>query len=182
MAITRNIVNILGGEINVSSEWGKGTTFTVILHLKKQIKNKDVIQELKGLPILIMDDDQAACESVCLILNDAGMRSEWVLNGKEGIERINSARERGQDYFAIIVDWKMPGMDGVEVTKRIRSQWGPTVPVIILSAYDWSEIEQEARRPGVSEFIRKPLFQSRLLYVLEQFVIPQSGKDMAHGM
>lgn len=181
MAITRNIVNILGGEINVSSEWGKGTTFTVILHLKKQIKNKDVIQELKGLPILIMDDDQAACESVCLILNDAGMRSEWVLNGKEGIERINSARERGQDYFAIIVDWKMPGMDGVEVTKRIRSQWGPTVPVIILSAYDWSEIEQEARQAGVSEFIAKPLFRSRLLYVLEQFVIPQSGKDMAHG-
>ncbi len=181
MTITRNIVEMLGGRINVVSEWGKGTTFTVILHLKKQMKNLDTAQGLKGLPVLIVDEDRAVCESVCLILNDAGMRSEWVSNGEEGIERINRAHEHGEDFFAVIVDWKMPGMDGVEVTRRVRSKLGPAMPVIILSAFDWSEIEQEARQAGVNEFVAKPLFRSRLLYVLEQFATPQPRRAVARA-
>ena len=113
-----------------------------------------MIQELKGLPILIMDDDQAACESVCLILNDAGMRSEWVLNGKEGIERINSARERGQDYFAIIVDWKMPGMDGIEATRRLRAL--PQPPhVLILTSLSPSGTVERAVEAGAEGFVSK---------------------------
>lgn len=173
MAITRNIVLLLGGEISVASEPGEGTTFTVLLHLKRQTQRKDIVRELKDLPVLIVDDDQAACESACLMLHAAGVRGEWVLSGEEGVACVKGARDERREFFAVIVDWKMPGMDGVEVTKRIRSEVGSAVPVIILSGYDWSEIEEEARWAGVDAFIAKPLFRSRLLYVLEQFVVPQ---------
>ncbi len=172
MAITRNIVHMLGGDITVASEPGKGTTFTVGFSLKRVNAGQRVMQNLHGLPVLIIDDDQAACESVCLILDDAGMQSEWVTDGQKGIERIVTARERGKEYFAVLVDWKMPGMDGIELTKRIRTAVGATLPVVLLSAYDWSEIEREARQAGVNDFIAKPLFRSRLLYVLEQFAAP----------
>lgn len=181
MAITRNIVSLLGGEISVASEPGKGTTFTVLLHLKRQTQRKDIVRELKDLPVLIVDDDQAVCESACLMLNAAGVRGEWVLSGEEGVARVKGARDERREFFAVIVDWKMPGMDGVEVTKRIRSEVGSTVPVIILSGYDWSEIEEEARRAGVDAFIAKPLFRSRLLYVLEQFVMPQREDGAAQA-
>lgn len=181
MAITRNIVSLLGGEISVASEPGKGTTFTVLLHLKRQTQHKDIVRELKDLPVLIVDDDQAVCESACLMLNAAGVRGEWVLSGEEGVARVKGARDERREFFAVIVDWKMPGMDGVEVTKRIRSEVGSTVPVIILSGYDWSEIEEEARRAGVDAFIAKPLFRSRLLYVLEQFVMPQREDGAAQA-
>ena len=179
MAITRNIVSLLGGEISVVSEPGKGTAFTVLLHLKKQTRREDIVRELQGLPVLIVDDEQVVCESACLMLNSAGVRGEWVSNGEEGIERVKRAREERNEYFAVIIDWKMPGMDGVEVTKRIRSEVGSDVPVIILSGYDWSEIEREARQAGGDAFITKPLFRSRLLYVLEQFVTPQRGGEAA---
>ncbi len=181
MAIIRNIVSLLGGEITVASEPGKGTTFTVLLHLKKQMQCRDSVLALKNLSVLVVDDDRAVCESACLMLNDAGMRSEWVLGGEEALERIKRAWKQRCEYFAIIVDWMMPGMDGAEVTRRIRSEVGSTVPVIILSGYDWSTIEHEARQAGADAFIAKPLFRSRLLHVLEQFVMVQRNSEAAES-
>ncbi|MDE6516906.1 MAG: response regulator, partial [Acetatifactor sp.] len=170
MPIARNIIRMMGGDIRVESQLEKGTRFTVQILLKYQEEDAVSLAELIKLPVLVADDDEAACQSTCQMLNDLGLHSEGVLSGREAVERVDSAHSRREDYFAVILDWKMPGMDGIETAREIRRRVGPDVPIIILSGYDWTECEMEARAAGVDAFITKPLFKSRLVSVLRSLV------------
>ena len=164
MAITKNIVEMMGGTISVESELGKGSTFTVELSLKLQDveKNAAQIQELKGLRALVVDDDFHVCDSVSKMLKQIGMRAEWTTSGREAAYRAQIAHEEGDSYHTYIIDWQMPETSGVETARRIRKAVGEEAPIIILTAYDWTDIETEAREAGVTAFCAKPLFMSDL--------------------
>ncbi len=164
MAITKNIVEMMGGTISVESELGKGSTFTVELSLKLQDveKNAAQIQELKGLRALVVDDDFNVCDSVSKMLKQIGMRAEWTTSGREAAYRARIAHEEGDSYHTYIIDWQMPETSGVETARRIRKAVGEEAPIIILTAYDWTDIETEAREAGVTAFCAKPLFMSDL--------------------
>ncbi len=168
MAITKNIVEMMNGTISVESEPGKGSTFTVKLELKLQDteKNAAQIKELEGLRALVVDDDFNVCDSVSKMMRQIGMRSEWTTSGKEAVYRAQSALEEGDSFHTFIIDWQMPGLSGVETTRRIRSVIGSEAAIIILTAYDWTDIEEEARAAGVTAFCAKPLFMSDLKTVL----------------
>lgn len=171
MPVARNIIRMMGGDIQVESQLEKGSRFTVQILLKYQEEDAVSLAELIKLPVLVADDDEIACQSTCLMLDELGLQSEGVLSGEEAVEHVDSAHSRREDYFAVILDWKMPGMDGIETTREIRRRVGPDVPIIILSGYDWSECEMEARAAGVDAFITKPLFKSRLVSVLRSLVV-----------
>jgi len=170
MAITKNIVDMMNGAIAVNSEVGKGTEFTVVLDVKKVGKpvNQEVIPELNNMHALVADDDFNTCSSVSKMLTTIGMRPEWTTSGKEAVLRTRYAKESGDDFHAFIIDWLMPDMNGIEVVRRIRSEIGNDTPIIILTAYDWTGIEEEAREAGVTGFCAKPLFLSELREVLER--------------
>lgn len=163
MAITRNLIRMMDGDIQVSSALGQGSRFTVTIHLKLQKDSSDQPEELRDLPVLVVDDEENVCESTCIMLDYIGMRGEWCLTGQEAVAKALERHRRDEDYFAVILDWKMPGMDGIATAREIRRQVGPDIPIIFLTAYEWSEIEQEARAAGVDRFLAKPLFKSRLL-------------------
>ena len=164
MAITRNIVEMMNGTISVESELGKGSTFTVELTLKLQDveRNAEQLKELKGLRAMVVDDDFNVCDSVSKMLKQIGMRSEWTTSGREAAYRAKMAYEEGDAYHTYIIDWQMPELSGVETARRIRSVVGDDAPIIILTAYDWTDIEEEARQAGVTAFCAKPLFMSDL--------------------
>lgn len=164
MSITRNIVEMMGGSISVDSEVGKGSTFTVELSLKLQNveKNAEQIKELDGLRALVVDDDFHVCDSVSKMLKQIGMRSEWTTSGREAIYRAQMAYEEGDSYHTYIIDWQMPETSGIETARKIRRVVGNDAPIIILTAYDWSDIEEEALAAGVTAFCAKPLFMSDL--------------------
>lgn len=170
MPITQNIVRMMNGDIRVESELGKGSRFTVTIFLKLQDTQENVIEELIGLPILVADDEEETCENICNMLHELGMDGSYVLSGSEAVDSVVEAHENKRDFFAVILDWQMPDMDGVATAKAIRAKVGPEVPIIILSAYDWSEIEAEANEVGVFTFISKPLFKSRLKTVFVDLV------------
>jgi two-component system sensor histidine kinase/response regulator len=161
MAITKNIVDMMGGNIGIQTEQGKGTEFIVRLPLRIQSKHHRVekIPALEGLKALVIDDDFNTCDSVTKMLAKVGMRSEWTLSGKEAVLRARQSIELGDAFHAYIIDWRLPDMNGIEVTRQIRSL-GDDTPIIILTAYDWSEIEAEARAAGVNAFCAKPIFMS----------------------
>ena len=164
MPITKSIVDMMGGEIIVESEVGKGSTFTVKLSLQLQDveKSAEQIKELEGLRSLVVDDDFNVCDSVSKMLKGIGLRSEWTTSGREAVYRAKSAYEDGDPYHTYIIDWQMPETSGIETARRIRSVAGQDAPIIILTAYDWSDIEDEAKEAGVSAFCAKPLFMSDL--------------------
>lgn len=163
MAITKNIVDMMNGTIEVKSTPGKGSKFTVTLFFKKQEKSAgEYGDELEGLRALVVDDDLDVCESTCAILEELGMDSEWVQTGREAVNRVILAQEAERSYNTVLVDWQMPEMNGLETAAAIRSRLGDEIPIIIITAYDWSDIEEEARRAGVTAFIPKPLFKSNL--------------------
>ena len=178
MAITRNIVRMMGGDISVESVYGKGSRFTVSLYLKLQNAGNINYESFTDLRILVVDDDPVCCESACEILNDMGMNSEWVLSGKAAVDRVKTRQEQGRDFFAIFVDWKLPDQGGVETVRQIRKLVGESVPVIIFSAYDWMEIEQEAREAGATAFLSKPLFRTKLLNLFNSLVSNQQAEDL----
>ena len=161
MAITKNIVDMMGGTIEVRTEQGKGTEFIVRLPFRTQPEHQRIekIIELEGLKALVVDDDFNTCDSVTKILVRVGMRSEWTLSGKEAVLRARQSVEMGDAFHAYIIDWRLPDMNGIEVTRQIRSL-GDDTPIIILTAYDWSDIEVEARAAGVTAFCAKPMFMS----------------------
>ena len=161
MAITKNIVDMMGGTIEVHTEQGKGTEFIVSLPLRIQSEkhHTEKIAELEGLKALVVDDDFNTCDSLTKMLVRVGMRSEWTLSGKEAVLRARQSMELGDAFHAYIIDWRLPDMNGIEVTRQIRSL-GDDTPIIILTAYDWSDIEVEARAAGVTAFCAKPMFMS----------------------
>lgn len=177
MAITRNIVHLMNGDIEVDSAPNKGTKITVTVYLKLQESEKEQEKELVDLPVLVVDDDRTCCESTVATLEDIGIDGEWVLTGTEAVERCRARHKNNIDYFAVILDWKMPGMDGIETARNIRACVGEDVTIIILTAFEFSEIEEEARSAGVNAFIAKPLFRSRLTATLRQFVSGKKEKN-----
>ena len=177
MAITRNIVNLMNGDIQVESAPNKGTKITVTVYLKLQKDEKEQEKELFDLPVLVVDDDKTSCESTVETLREIGIAGEWVLTGKEAVERCYARHETNSDYFAVILDWKMPEMDGIETARRIRECVGQDVTIIILTSFEFSEIEEEARAVGVDAFMAKPLFRSRLTATLRQFTSGKKEKD-----
>ena len=163
MSIAKNIIDMMGGTIEVHTEQGKGTEFVIRVALKLQSEPRKVekIVELEGLKALVVDDDFNTCDSVTKMLVQVGMRSEWTLSGKEAVLRAQQSIEMNDAFSAYIIDWRLPDMNGIEVTRRIRSL-GDDTPVIILTAYDWDNIEEEARAAGVTAFCSKPMFMSDL--------------------
>ena len=168
MAITKNIVDMMGGKITVESEKDKGSTFTVELSLRLQNTEKEAekIKELVGQRALVVDDDFDTCTSVCRMLQQIGMRAEWTTSGREAAYRAKSAFDDGDSYHTYIIDWQMPETSGIETARKIRSAVGNEAPIIILTAYDWSDIEEDAKEAGISAFCAKPLFMSDLKTVL----------------
>ncbi len=179
MAITKNIVDMMGGTISVVSEEGKGSTFTISLHLKtcSGPVRQEEIPQLKGLRALVVDDDFNTCSSVTKMLFTIGMRPDWTTSGKEAVLRVQLAQEQNDAFAAYIIDWLMPDMNGIEVVRRIRSIIGEGTPIIILTAYDWSDIEEEAREAGVTAFCSKPIFLSELREILESPYTEEQAKE-----
>ena len=163
MAISKNIIDMMGGTIEVHTEQDRGTEFVirVALRLQPERRSAEKIKELEGLKALVVDDDFNTCDSVTKMLVQVGMRSEWTLFGKEAILRARQSIELGDAFHAYIIDWRLPDMNGIEVTRQIRAL-GDETPIIILTAYDWSDIEAEAKAAGVTAFCSKPMFMSDL--------------------
>lgn len=173
MPIVKNLVEMMNGDIQVESKINEGSRFTVKLYLKLNYFKNDDVKELENLNVLVADDEQDACENACNLLREIGMNADSVLSGAEAVDKLLAAHEADKDYSAVILDWKMPEMDGVETAKVIRKNFGEDVPIIILSAFDYSEIEQEARNAGVNAFISKPLFRSRLIYIMKSLMLSE---------
>ena len=168
MAITKNIVDMMNGTIEVVSEEGKGSEF--IVNLSCRISGHSVkagpVPELKGLRALVADDNTDTCLSICSMLREIGMRPDWTNYGKEAVVRAKDALDHADEFKAYIIDWQMPDLNGIETVRRIRKIIGDSAPIIILTAYDWADIEDEARAAGVTAFCSKPLFLSELRNVM----------------
>lgn len=180
MTITENVVRMMNGTIQVESKLGKGSKFTVSVPMEWCGQEESLRDELLGLPVLVVDDDQITCENAAALLNELGMRGYWVMSGREAIGRIAAAHDQKDDFFAVILDWVMPDMNGLETVRVIREKLGDDVPIIIISAYDYSDIEEEFISAGADAFITKPLFKSKMLQVLQLFI--SSGEsDAVHA-
>lgn len=163
LSIVKNMVELMMGSISVESEKDKGTTFRVIVNLRLDEKDSDEVSRLAGLPVLVVDDDIDSCKTVTEILCNIGMDGEWTDNGIQAVEMVAERHKNKKDYLAVLLDWKMPDIDGVETARRIRTEVDSNVPIIILTAYEWGTIESEAREAGVDSFLSKPIYKSKLL-------------------
>ncbi|MCI9104409.1 MAG: response regulator [Lachnospiraceae bacterium] len=179
MAITKNIVDMMNGSIEIRSEQGAGTEVEVSFTFRLNVENKEplTIPELKNCRALVVDDDFNTCDSVSYMLSQIGMRAEWTLSGKEAVLRTRQAMMRKDNYCVYIIDWLMPDMNGIEVTRRIRKEVGEDAPIIVLTAYDWADIEEEAKEAGVTAFCSKPLFLSELRSCLNSIVNGEEQKE-----
>ena len=178
LAITKKIVDLMGGSISLKSEEGVGSEFDVCLtfRLTGERKVYQKVESLQGLRVLVADDDTDTCLSISSMLTEIGMRSEWTVSGKEAVIRAKHAMEMGDEFYAYIIDWLMPDMNGIETVRRIRKVIGENRPIIILTAYDWSDVEEEAREAGVTAFCEKPLFMSELRDILSQPIPAEPAK------
>lgn len=174
MSISRHIAQMMNGDIVVESEYGKGSKFTMTFHVKLGGMDEYDKNILVDLPVLVVDDDDISCEIACENLQELGMKPEAVLSGKEAVQKVTD----GNSYFAIIVDLMMPGMNGIETTMKIREYVGPDVPIIIISAYDYSGYENEALRAGVNGFISKPIMKSKLFHLMKRFVTDKKEEEL----
>ncbi|MBP5470010.1 MAG: response regulator, partial [Candidatus Riflebacteria bacterium] len=180
MAITKNIVKMMNGDIDVESEKGVGTTFTVTVTLldstKKSTDEKSGELRLQDLSVLLVDDDKVACEHAKLVLEKVGIKSEFAYSGEEAIEKVKIHHARREPFNLIVIDWQMPVMDGVETARQIRAVIGNESAIIILTAYNWDDIIDEAIAAGVDSFIAKPLFASNLLDEFKEAVKKKNVK------
>lgn len=170
MSIANNIVYMMNGDIQVKSKLGEGSEFTVSVYMRLCEEDNEDLEKLVDLSVLVADDEEYACINACKVLDSIGIKSDYVTDGDSAIKKLIKAREQGEMYTAVILDWKMPGKDGLQTAAEIRRKIGNDIPIIILSAYNWSDIEEEARSIGVNYFISKPLFKSRLIYVMKNIV------------
>ncbi len=169
MAITKYIVDTMKGEITVKSQQGVGTEFQVVLDLMRaEERVEDMV--LPDWLMLVVDDDRQLCESTVDSLRSIGIRAEWVMDGENAVKMATRHHSEQKDYHVILLDWKLPGMDGIQTARELRRQLGDDVPILLISAYDWSEIEEEARAAGISGFLMKPLFRSTLFYGLKPYM------------
>ena len=168
MTITKYIVDAMGGTISVKSELGKGSEFHVVLDLEKA-KVQEVDMVLPNWDMLVVDDDEQLCETAVASLKSIGVNPDWCMDGETAIKMVEERHRRNNDYHIILLDWKLPGMDGIAAAREIRGIYGDDVPILLISAYDWSEIEDRAKAAGVTGFISKPLFKSTLFYGLKTY-------------
>ena len=169
MTITKYIVDAMGGSITVNSQLGVGTAFHVILDLlRATIQEVDMV--LPEWSMLVVDDDRQLCENAVASLKSIGLNPDWTLDAESALRMVDEHHRRHDDYHIILLDWKLPGMDGIAAAREIRRRWGDNIPILLISAYDWSDIENEAREAGVTGFISKPLFKSTLFYGLKPFM------------
>lgn len=176
MTISRNIVQMMGGDIRIESKPGLGTTVAVTVPLKYQVPGVVNRKDLAGRTVLVVDDSPFAGETTNVLLSNLGMRGEWVQSGEEALDYMQEKRRKGEDVFAILLDVNMPGMNGMETAKAIRKQEGVEIPIILVSAHEWVDIEVEARRAGVNAFIRKPFDKTRLLTAFRNFIPKEAAK------
>lgn len=169
MAITKYIVDAMDGTIEVHSVQGKGTEFLVTLDLEKAL-DQEADMVLPDWNMLVVDDDQPLCESTASSLKSIGVNAEWTLTGESALQMVDQRHQAQDDYHIILLDWKLPGIDGIETAREIRRRWGDEVPILLISAYDWSEIEDSARAAGVNGFLSKPLFKSTLFHGLKPYM------------
>ncbi len=169
MAITKHIVvDAMGGTIDVKSQKGVGSEFSITLDLEKaEVTEEEMI--LPNWNMLVVDDDKPLCETTTAALHSIGINAEWTLDGESAIEMVHQRHQRRDDYHVILLDWKLPDQDGIAVARRLRQEMGMNVPILLISAYDWGDIEDEAREAGITGFIAKPLFKSTLFNSLKQF-------------
>lgn len=179
MAITKYIVDAMEGNIEVESELGKGTTFHLILDLEKaEVKEVDMV--LPAWKMLVVDDDEILCQTTVEALKAIGINAGWTLSGEKALALVRERHQKRDDYQIILLDWKLPGMNGIQVAREIRREYGQDIPIVLISAYDWSEFEAEAREAGVTGFISKPLFKSTLFYGLQKYMgIENTVEDAA---
>ena len=170
MSISHKIIQMMGGDIKVESEYGKGSRFTIDMPLVCRDQKSDDKIEVEGLEVLVVDDDKIACQSTSSCLREIGINSECVYSGSDAIEKVRQHHLAEKEYFAVMIDLKMPQMNGIETTRQIRRFVGADVPIIILSAYDLEEYEAEAKEVKANGFITKPLYKSKLLQVLRSFL------------
>ncbi len=161
MTITANLVSLMGGSINIKSKEAQGTSITVELPFGLSERERKA-EDLPPLKVLVVDDDHGTCEHASLLLEKMGLHPHWCLSGEEAVSKARAAHEAGNGYEVCLIDWKMPGMDGAETARQLRAVVGDDVLIIIISAYDWTPIESEARAAGVQDFIAKPFFASTL--------------------
>lgn len=177
MAITKYIVDAMEGDIQLNSAPGHGTEFIVTLDFERATEREEEML-LPDFTMLVVDDDQQLCESTVSMLKSIGVRAEWTLDGENAIEMVTQRHRRQEDYQLVLLDWKLPGMDGIKIARLLRKELGDAVPILLLSAYDCSEVEQEAREAGINGFMSKPLFKSTLYYGLKPYV--SAANEEAH--
>ena len=169
MAITKYIIDVMGGMIEVESELGRGSQFHVTLDLERAtVKEVDMV--LPAWKMLVVDDDEALCRMAVDALESIGIQADWTLSGEKALRLVHEHHAKRDDYQIILLDWKLPGMDGIQLAREIRRSLGDSVPIILISAYDWSDFEAEARTAGINGFIAKPLFKSTLFYGLKKYM------------
>ena len=169
MAITKYIVDEMKGTIELRSKPDRGSEFHITLDMERvDMQEEDMV--LPDWSILVVDDDEELCRSAASSLMELGIQAEWVQDGQSAVQMSVRRHEQGQDYHMVLLDWEMPGMNGLETARELRRHLGEDVPILLISAYDWSEIEEEARLAGITGFISKPLFKSTLFYELKRFV------------
>lgn len=177
LAITNNIVSMMDGHIQVKSAPDQGSRFTITLFMKLQETDIDTTEELINLPVLMADSDQGCCINTTAILNDLGMKSEWVSTGSATIEQVLKRHHANDDFFAVLLSWQLPDMSGIETARQIRRHIGNDIPIIVLSSYDHSEFEEEARKADINYFITKPLFRSRLISLFRKLTGNEIEKE-----
>ena len=176
MAITKYIVDAMEGSINIKSEIDKGTEVSLIFDFEKAVAlEMDMV--LPSWSMLVVDDDELLCRTAIDTLKTIGINADWVLSGEKAIELVTQHHQKRDDYQIILLDWKLPGMNGIQVAKEIRRNLGDEMPILLISAYDCSEFEEEAREAGINGFISKPLFKSTLYHALRQYMDTQTEND-----
>ena len=175
MAITKYIVDEMGGTIELQSQVDKGTEFHITLDLEA-VSDQEADMVLPNWEVLVVDDDAQLCSSAAASLAEIGVHAECALDGPSAISMVERRHQKRRDYHVVLLDWQMPGMDGIETARALRRRVGKDIPILLISAYDWSDIAEEARAAGISGFLSKPLFKSTLFYGLSRFAEPASAK------